>query len=372
FPTLGAQLPVARAMLDARLGGGDLYAHWLRAIRAIAQVPAGARPSYMDTEAYADLRMSSAVTAFGQLRHAHALIAGMSYLGSGCEIPDGWVEPAAATYDALIAYADRGKAIVATLDPADATHGIAYFTRLGTTLRVLRGIVATELAGRPLTEAQRRWLSMVVEIVVDNSGSGAPPTYAGWYFDLFRNFTDATANARFIAGHASNDTTVSYIGASDTRMGVFVIDVGGPPRVVVGPVARSFELDHPISAGRLTDDDELDATAVREPWSTGYTTAAGAPPQLDLEQEWTEDGDSMKFVVTAPAAIGPVTLELLDHHRVPFATVTQEVKAGTTELRVRGARKRLEMLHLRVGAFNAWAEAQGDNGFGFWLRTRPD
>jgi hypothetical protein len=147
FPELGGQLGVARNALDARLGGTDLYSMWLQAIRALAKPTAGTLPAFMKSDGFADLRMSSAIAAYGQIRSSYELMGGMASLGSGCEIPDGYVEPAAETYDALIAYAERGKTLLAKIDPKDLSAAQEYFTRLGTTLRVLRAIVATELAG---------------------------------------------------------------------------------------------------------------------------------------------------------------------------------------------------------------------------------
>ncbi len=381
FPTLDRQLGVARATLDSRLGGDDLYSGWLRAIRAIAKTPTGIVPSFMKSDAYADLKLNSVISAFGQLRTSYELMSGMAYLGSGCEIPDGYVEPAAEVYDALIAYADRGKIALARIDPDDKSHAALYFTRLGTTLRVLRAIVATELAGRPLSDTQKKWLSMVVEIIVDNSGSGAPPTYAGWYFDLFRSFNDATAQPGFITGFAQNAETVFYAGAKAPRLGVFVVDTGGVPRVVTGPVANTYETAYPGAAGRLTDptvgDGQASQPVLSAPWAT-YTlgSAEKTAPPVDVEEEWDPDDKSPATVprktwLSATASQPTtVTIQLLDHHRVPLASMTREV--GTTKTFFKFAQRvdKVEMLHLQVGKFHAWSERRGDNGFGFWLRPR--
>jgi hypothetical protein len=204
-----------------------------------------------------------------------------------------------------------------------------------------------------------------LEIVVQNA-SGAPPTYAGWYFDLFSTFSDATADADFVASYASNIGSVMYIGAGQPRLGVFVVDVGGAPRVAVGPVASSFETVHPIADGRLTDNDRIEPAARRDPWAASYTvTATATPPPLHMQQQFVQGGQWVVMNVEATAAVGTITLELLDHHRVPMATVTTDIKPGKTQLRLRNPKMEGEMLHLRAGDFQAWIKGFRDDGFMF-------
>ena len=74
--------------MQAPLTSDDLYSHWLAAVRGLAARPKGTLPSFASTEAYDDLRLSSAIAGFGQLRHAHVLLAGQEYFQGGCEIPD--------------------------------------------------------------------------------------------------------------------------------------------------------------------------------------------------------------------------------------------------------------------------------------------
>ena len=374
YPELGKQLGVARKALDARLTGDDMYSMWLKAIRSLAAPTAGTTPSFMKSDGFADLRMSSAIAAYGQLRTNYELMAGMAYLGSGCEIPDGYVEPAAATYDALIAYAERGKVLLAKIDPKDVSEAQGYYTRLATTLRVLRAIVTTELAGRPLTTAQKEWLSMVVEIVI-NDGSGAPPSYAGWYFDLFRNFNDATHEPDFLTGYAQNELDTMYLGASDPRIGVFVVDTGGPPRVVVGPIAHAWETSAPTSKGRL-EIDETDPTtrpAMHEPWAASYTVEATKPPKLVIREAWRDGANG--FEIVAATAVGPVTLKLLDHHRVPFASQTRTIGAGRTKLWFPEAQfQKAEVVQLVHGTYHQFAQRQtgGEGSFSFSVATQTE
>ena len=276
FPTLDHQLDVARGIVaHAPRGADDLYSAWLDAIAGLAIHPTGAQPSFTQTPAYSDLRLDSVLAAFGQLKHNFVLIAGESYFEGGCEIPDGYVEPAPATYDALLAYAERGQRAMAILDPDDKLGARSYFERLGNVLRVLRRIQSDELADRELTTDERGFLSMVAEM--EPGSTGGPPSYTGWWFDMFRQRElDGLAPADYIASFFTG-AKISYIGATAPRLGVFVIDTGGAPRLAVGPVARAYEYRGEV-AHRL-DDDAGKALADADrlaPWAASYT--APTPP----------------------------------------------------------------------------------------------
>lgn len=356
FPTLAGQLQAARADLLAKLAAPaapDLYTAWLDAVRALAAPEAGgARPSFMATPAYADLRLNSVVAAYGQLRHNNVLFAGQSYEMGGCEIPDGYVEPAAAAYDALLRYLKGADAAFAQLDPGDASGGHAYFARALRIVTALRALVAEELAGRPLRPEARRFLSMVVEMTPGSTGSA--PTYTGWYFDLFRSPEAALAKASFISDfHTSvNRGQVVYAGAGDPRLGLFVVDRGGPPRVMVGPVASAYQHLGPL-ARRLTDEAarELPPSARYAPWAASYRVAA-PPPPAGLSLGVRHDRAGKVTLTSKTARPEPITVELLDHHRVPVASRQVRVGAGDTVLRLPLKKgQTIEAVAVRVGPY---------------------
>ena len=96
-------------------------------------------------------------------------------------------------------------------------------------------------------------------------------------------------------------------------------------------------------------------------------------PKLDMQENWEET--VWIFEATAPAAVGQVTLRLLDHHRVPIATQTRNVVAGKTQFRFPDSiREKVEMAHLQFGAFHAWQSRMmgGESGFGFWFLPREN
>ena len=340
FPSLRGQLDQSRNIL-ARAASVtpptlDLYSAWLQAITGIAATPPGVRPSYMDDPAYADLRINTVAAAFGQLKHNYVLVAGQPYDMGGCEVPDAYVEPAAAVYDSLIEYARRGERVMAELDPSDETAALAYFRRLGRLLKVFRVIVADELAGRPLTVEQKRFLSMVVEMAPGSSGG--PPTYTGWYFDLFRHrTTEGLSASQFVADYytSTNLGEASYVGVSGVRLGVFVVDVGGVPRIVTGPIARAYELHHPFGPQRprLSDESALDLpeSARLDPWAQSYTVAA--PADITPLHVTYDPDTSADITVEAEVAIANVTFSLLDHHRQPLASLKRSFPVGKTVFR---------------------------------------
>ena len=367
FPGLGDRLDESRAILarSSRVSGDDLYGLWLRAVLGLAERPAGALPSFMRSDAFADLRLDAAIAAYGQLRHSAVLFAGQSYDQGGCEIPDAYVEPAPAVYAALAAYADRGAAAMAIVDPADTARARPYFAGLSRALRVLDAIAAGELSGRPLSDDERRWLSMILEMTPGSTG--AAPTYTGWYFDLFPTRSEALARADFIADYATSgaEGVISYAGAKAPRLGVFVVDTGGPPRVVVGPVAHGYEHHGPL-ATRLDGEAASHLPNVVEPWSSSYTVPAPPVPALAVQYE----GDAATLV--APRARGAGPLARLAPHRRVVEAITRSAVAGETKFPFKPATEErpIEVVHVHAGGFDAWIDPAP--GTGAWsLDTGP-
>lgn len=370
FPTLDDQLKIARDQIAGAPSGDDLYGAWLTAVRALGKAPDGVLPSFLTGDAGADLRLNTIAAAYGQLKHNFVLVAGQPYAEFGCEIPDGYVEPVPAVYEALIAYAARGARLATLLDPKDGTRVRAYFERVAKVLRVLHVIATDELAGRPLTDAQRRWLGMVAELNV-NLGvetTGHPPMYTGWYFDLFLNRqADGMRGADYIADYFTSQEGIAYAGATAPRLGVFVIDAGGPPRAFVGPVARAYQAFGPVGA-RHTDESARTLASRDEPWAASYTIAA-APQPSSLQLRY--DAEKRQLVLSSDRPLGAATIKVLDHHRVAIETLRTVVKKGDVRVAVRN--KRIGGVYIRVGAFRDFvvADAYGEIK-GQWGKAPPE
>ncbi len=361
YPTLDGALTKARALARAPLTGHDLYSAWFGAIRDLSQVPSGTLPSVMRTEPFADLRLSSTVAAFGQIRHNYVLMAAMTYGEAGCEIPDAFVEPAPAVYDGLIEYATRGERMMATLGGGSDEE--RYFGRLANVLRVLRAIGARELDNRPLPDEALRFLSMVVETTFGTRGTGGSPSFTGWYFDMFHARDEALDGASFLADYYTSSElgVAAYAGVKGVTLGIFVVDTAGGPRVVVGPVADAFEAHEKLP--RLGDSQVMSAHA-EAPWVKNYVVGGASAPPLALKAlVKSKDGrsDTITIEASSTRSLGKVTIELIDHHRRPMRTLTLDVGTKPTVFAFPGkALKRDETpelvqgVHVKVGEWNGW------------------
>lgn len=354
-PLLAQNLDKARQITRTPRSSNDLYSAWLGAALALAERPSGALPSFMKTEAFADMRVGSAIAAFAQLKHNTVLIAGNAYDQGGCEIPDGYVEPAPAVYRALVAYAERGLAAAKVFDPKDEARSFEYFTRTAKILRALGSIAASELEGRALSADEQRFLSMILEMTM--GATSAPPTYTGWYFDLFPTRTDALAGADFIADYFTSGEkgVISYVGASAPRLGVFVVDTNGSPRVVVGPVARAYEHQGPL-AKRLDDESAKELRDVSDPWAASYTLPA--PPPVPVSVTFSDLNSGIEVTIHAGADQRAITIEALDHHRRVLQAITRSAPKGKTTLTLRPASKArpIEAFHVHAGAAHGFTE----------------
>jgi Protein of unknown function (DUF3160) len=361
FSGLRASLDLARDTLAAAPRTDDLYTAWLDAIRALSRPVEGAVPSFTRSAAYADLRLNTTIAAYAQLRHNHVLIAGQAYGEGGCEIPDGYVEPAPEVYDALARYADLGARHIGQL--AAATDARDYFVRLGTIARVLATISRIELSGQPLPPVAQQFLGMVSEI--QPYGSDGRPGYTGWYFDLFIDRPDAIARADLVADFATSSSGVGYVGVQPPVLAIFAVDAGGPPRAMVGPVARAYE--HWGHGKRLDDEAaaKLPASARQAPWTASYL--APAPPAPRFRTYIDHDrADNMYVVIEAPRSLGPMTIEELDHHRVPIQRFVRQIRAGRTRVRWEpSSGEPRPMLRFSVGRWSGWSELRCMDGC--WL-----
>jgi hypothetical protein len=342
FRDLPAALGKSRDIAQ-RIEGDDLYTAWLKAIRALSRKPEGATPSFTDTAAFQDLRLNSFAAAYGQLRRNNVLLAGQGYDEGGCEIPDGYVEPAPEVLDQLLAFVTRARGVLGSLDPKireELKETEKLLERMGRTFAALRTIVRRQLAGEPLHEPERRFLATVAEIIPASSDS--PPRYTGWYFQLFPGTASALDSPAFVGDFytSSNSGQVTYAGATEPTLGLFVVDTGGAPRVMVGPVAQSFELKAPVSR-RLTDQEAGKVTGKRAPWQSSYAVDAPKSPRLAVEPTYREGlpEGTLEYRIYHPDGgtprPGAITVELFTHHRQPCARGSGVIAGKEVKIRLK-------------------------------------
>jgi hypothetical protein len=304
------------------------------------------------------MRVNTTVAAYAQLRHNHVLLAAQSYGEGGCQIPDGYVEPAPEVYDALARYAALGERQIGKLSPDAAARD--YFARLGTIARVLAAISRIELAGQPLPLPAQQFLGMVSEI--EPYGSDGRPTYTGWYFDLFLERTGAMSYPDLVADYVTTQAGVGYIGTQRPVLAIFAVDAGGGPRAMIGPVARAYE--H-WGGGRRLDDAaaaRLPQAARQAPWAASYTAPAPPAPAFDISFDGDDEGHRY-LLVEAPRALGAMTIEEYDHHRVAIQRVTRRIAAGKTRIPFELKYvTNLPVIHVQVGRWHGWTEVHCGDG----------
>ncbi|HMU37400.1 MAG TPA: DUF3160 domain-containing protein [Pseudomonadota bacterium] len=347
----------------------DLYATWFAALRGLSSPLRGTTPSFMGTEAYTDFRLNSAAAGYAQIKHNYVLSVGQPYFFGGCEIPDGFVEPNSDVIRSLREYARRGELAFHDLDAKNTWKALSYFRDLGKQLDVLSVIVEDELEGKPLSAEEKRYLSMVVEMRPGTTGE--PPTYTGWYFDLLRRrSSEGLSSAKLIADYYTSTELqeVSYVGTNDVVLGLFVVDTGGPPRVVAGPVLAAYETHHSLQAtpSRLSDETaaQLPSQSRLAPWSQSYT--AKAPTEVpDLSLTFDPDA-SLDIMLETPKPLTAVTVSLLDHHRQPIASQHRSFPKGKTVFRFPTRNKKRQVIiakqiagiSVKKGEFFVWAEIE--------------
>lgn len=382
YPTLSAQLHKARAQLPPlSTVPQTLYHSWLNILRILGQraTESAGVPSFVGTEAYAALGVNSVLAGYAALRHGSVLGVGNSYEEGGCEIPDGYVEGSPALYDEILGHVRRARQLFSGLDPGDQAGGTRYFLQVEKTLAALGQVVRWQRTGVPLPLPARQFLAMVVEILPGHTGRA--PTYTGWYFDLFADrVAGGIADVRFVADYhtSAHLQQVSYLGVDQVDLGFFVVDVGGPPRLMVGPTARVFSHVGPL-ATRLTDDSVASLPSAQKdaPWSTGYRLASPPVPfSLDLDLPLQAP---LVLTVTTSQPLPDVELSLLDHHRRVLVTLRRSLPTGTTTLTypLRGPAgraillRKIEGLRVQVGAHSFWATARLQIEPGIGLHVAP-
>jgi hypothetical protein len=161
-------------------------------------------------------------------------------------------------------------------------------------------------------------------------------------------------------------------------LGIFVVDTGGPPRAMIGPIAHAYEYASSATP-RLDDTRALALPAIEDPWTASYTTPAAPEPSFRAAPVMNWDGDVgyLEIEIEAPQPLGQVTLEQLDHHRVVLGTpVTRAIGKGKALVRLGklGEDFATKLVHVRIGAFHAWLELRcmdGCGSYGFGSMRAP-
>jgi Protein of unknown function (DUF3160) len=227
----------------------NLYNLWLTALRSLSpssalQPAAAALPAVATTEAWGRRTMNTQLASWAELRHDTILYAKQSYTtGVLCDFPDAYVEPNPAFFAAVAAFAQRGSALLQTLDfgaaPALGADVTAYFGHLGDVAQILGGIATGQQTGAALTAAQLDFVNQAVHTKTEVCG--APPIYDGWYPTLFFRGNSGRFDPTIADVHTEptdeNGAPVGrvlHVGTGYARLMVMTVEACDGPHAYVG------------------------------------------------------------------------------------------------------------------------------------------
>jgi len=244
----------------------NLYSLWLDALRTLSHPPMGKHvPAVMQRDPWAAKMLQTQLASWAQLRHDTILYAKQSYTASiGCLYPKGYVEPYPEFYAKLGRFAGeaarRFDALVGPALPAEKVATYAkYFRNFASTMATLEAIAHNELAGKPLSNSQNKFLGDTIEKQIVSDGYSATADWTGWYVDLvfLRNGDEADAIAwkpTLADVHTDPDVMrVLEVGTGNVDFAVVAIDNDGDKAIHVGPTFSYYEFTQPTD-NRLSDE----------------------------------------------------------------------------------------------------------------------
>jgi hypothetical protein len=247
-----------RLLVDAHpadLWESSLYNLWLATLRAMSPDasaiadPASGLPAVARTEGWGRRLANTQLASWAELRHDTVLYVKQSYTGGAtCEYPDAYVDPYPAVYDALHAYAEKGRTLTGLLALGGplATRIDAYFAELSEVAERLADMARRERRGEPFTEAQLAWVNETVRI---QWGCGDPFGMEGWYARLH---FDPASGAKFDPTVADVHTQptdeagnrvgrILHVGTGWPRLFVTTVDTCEGPKAYAGVASSYFE-----------------------------------------------------------------------------------------------------------------------------------
>jgi hypothetical protein len=267
-----ANLLAARRTVDAMQAddwNANAYNQWLAALSTLDDAPAPKAlfPAVMQREAWRRKQLRTSLASWAELRHDTVLYAKQSYTSHySCEYPEAFVEPYPDFFRRLHALADSlgrriGLASVPSGDPTLAATALrlrdahsTFFARFADTMQRLEELAKKELAGKPFSAEESKWLKAAIDIR-GGGGSGGPPTYSGWYPALIYGASPASYEP--VVSDVHSDPTnkqVLQVAVGDVEFLVVAVDNGPHRTAYVGPAYSYYEFPGPIG-NRMTDEE---------------------------------------------------------------------------------------------------------------------
>jgi len=245
--------------------GRNLYWAWLYTLKPLLEEQGGGYPTFMQTEAWADKQLTTALASWTELRHDTILYAKQSYsvvLSSAITSPpvEGYVEPVPEFYARLLGLTKMTRRGLTSYGVFDETSSRRLASLEEIISRLLR-VSEKELMNEPLTQGD---------------------------FDFIRDFTDELDDVLAGVDSDAKKTTLVADVHTDTNTNQALEEATGYVRLIVvayrqpdgsvvlgaGPVFSYYEFKQPISQ-RLTDEVWREKLAEDPPddpeWVEGFT-----------------------------------------------------------------------------------------------------
>ncbi|MBI3800359.1 MAG: DUF3160 domain-containing protein [Deltaproteobacteria bacterium] len=249
----------------------SLYNLWLGALRALDDALSQQQnfPQVMRTRMWQRKQLQTQLGSWAELRHDTILYAKQSYTASlVCEYPTGYVEPYPQFYAQVRYFAEEAARLLGGADflasnvaklgelTSVKDRQVAFLKKMAERLGQLEALAEKELAAQPFTQEEQAFLKKTIDI---RGGGSGPPTYSGWYGDLFYvphglgGMEAAKWDPTVADVHTdANSGSVLEVAVGDVNFIVAAIDNQNDRLVYVGPVFSYYEFQQPMTK-RLTD-----------------------------------------------------------------------------------------------------------------------
>ncbi|MCK4387179.1 MAG: DUF3160 domain-containing protein [Dehalococcoidia bacterium] len=248
----------------------NLYWSWLYALKPLLQDFGQGYPTFMQTEAWQDKGLQTALASWTELRHDTILYAKQSYTPAATAMPPqpkpvvGYVEPVPEFYNRMLSLTKMTKGGLADLD-ALSDEERSRLESLESILERLITICKDELEGKELSESD---------------------------YDFIRNFGEQLDSIVVGVEAKGKETTLVADVHTDTNLPMEVLEEGvgyvdlalvaykvPDGRIIVGagPTLSYYEFKWPMEQGRLTDEQwkemlELGQQPPRPDWIDSFYT----------------------------------------------------------------------------------------------------
>ena len=234
---------------------------WLSAIRSlgIVDLSRSGLPEVMQTRAWSHKMLQTQLASWAELRHDNLLYQKQSYsFTPACEYPAGYVEPYPEFYRVIHVFAERAKGFFDTQQAVDERSKSLqlrikrFFSRMSEIMLALETMAEKELRHQQFSEKEKKFLKKTID---KRGGGSGPPTYSGWYPELFFNGGGSADKWDPVVADVHTDpktNTVLEAGVGNANFAVVAINSESQIMAFVGPVYSYYEFRHPAS-NRLND-----------------------------------------------------------------------------------------------------------------------